>query len=78
MLGLDVQHVNIQIFRARNQIMKLLPGNARLANLVERRRGSIRLGAFPFDIVHGSQIEGRYKPTQPHETLQHEHHVLNA
>ncbi len=68
MLGLEIQHLNIQIFRARNQIMKLLPGNTQLANIIERRRGSIRLGAFPFDIVRGSQLESQYKPEPPTDT----------
>jgi hypothetical protein len=62
MLGMELQHVNIQIFRARNQMMKQLPANTKMADIVERRRGGIRFGAFPFEIIRGSQLEGSYQP----------------
>lgn len=64
MLGTDVQHLNIQIFRARNQLMQELPGVAQVASIVERRRGELRFGPFAFDITRGSQAEGAY-PTDP-------------
>jgi hypothetical protein len=62
MLGIDVQHVNIHIFRARQQIAKLAPSHDELVNIVERRRGGIRLAALPFTIYRGSNIEGHYPP----------------
>ena len=62
MLGMELQHVNIQIFRARNQMMKLLPTNTQIADIIERRRGGIRFGTFPFVITRGTQLEGSYQP----------------
>jgi hypothetical protein len=58
MLGLDPACLNIQIFRARRQIARALPSGARLPDIVERRRGELRLGALSFRIVRGSQVEG--------------------
>lgn len=68
MLGMDVQHLNIQIFRARNQLMSALPAVAQLANIVERRRGGLRLGPFAFEVVRGSQSEGCYRAAPDHST----------
>lgn len=61
MLGLDPMHLNIQVFRARDQVMNALPQLAQLARLVERRRGGLRLGDFDFDILRGQQLEGTYR-----------------
>lgn len=72
-LGIDPTHLNIQIFRARNQLLKVSPDHSNhLANIVERRRGSIRLGAFAFDIMRGSVIEGHYEPAPALGILGHE------
>jgi hypothetical protein len=60
MLGMEVAHLNIQIYRLRNQLMEALPQVAQLAHIVERRRGGLRLGDFSFEISRGSQFEGRY------------------
>lgn len=65
MLGLDTAHLNIQIFRAREQLMTVLPGVAALSRLVERRRGELRIGALPFEIWRGDRLECRYLPAQP-------------
>lgn len=62
LLKIDLQHINVQIFRARHQLMSALPGLARLADIVERRRGAMRLGEFAFDILRGDQSEARYRP----------------
>lgn len=62
MLGMDVPHVNIQIFRARNQVMSAMPEVPQLANIIERRRGEVRLGDFAFMVQRGSQQEGLYEP----------------
>ncbi|WP_051378433.1 FHA domain-containing protein [Derxia gummosa] len=62
MLGMDIQHVNVQIFRARNQLMAALPSAVQLANIVERRRGSLRLGGFGFGIFRGDALEGEFMP----------------
>ena len=60
MLGIDVQHVNVHIFRARQQIAKLAPSHNQLVNIVERRRGGVRLAALPFAIYRGSNLEGQH------------------
>lgn len=62
MLGLDPATLNIQIFRARRQIARALPAHARLPEIIERRRGELRLGALHFSIVRGSAIEGECAP----------------
>jgi hypothetical protein len=62
MLGLDVAHINIQIFRARNQIARVYPPGAELPGIVERRRGEVRFGTVRAQIVRGSSIEGEFNP----------------
>ena len=62
MLGLEATHLNMQIFRAREQLMTALPGVAPLARLIERRRGELRLGDVPFEIYRGDRMECRYRP----------------
>ncbi len=63
MLGMETTHVNIQIFRAREQLMTALPGVAALSRLIERRRGELRLGDLPFEVYRGDRLECRYRPT---------------
>ncbi|WP_239009738.1 hypothetical protein [Delftia lacustris] len=55
MLGVDSSYVNIQIFRAKHQILSALPECAALPALVERRRGSLRFGDFAFEIEGGAR-----------------------
>jgi hypothetical protein len=62
MLGVEVTHLNILVFRARDQLMAALPAVTPLALLVERRRGELRLGEFAFEIRRGTQCEGSYRP----------------
>jgi hypothetical protein len=62
MLGLEPAHLNIQIFRAREQLMTALPGLAALSRLIERRRGELRLGDLPFEVYRGDRLECRYRP----------------
>ncbi|WP_150049131.1 FHA domain-containing protein [Methylomonas rhizoryzae] len=66
MLGVNIQHVNIYIFRARQQISRLLYKN-KSVEIIERRRGSIRLAPFSFDIYRGERMEGKYSPLFPPE-----------
>lgn len=54
MLGLDSSHVNIQIFRARHQLVETIPGASSWPHLIERRRGVVRFGSLKFDIVRGT------------------------
>jgi len=51
MLGLDVAHLNIQIFRARRQIAKEFPISMSLPDIVERRRREVRLAAVQVHIM---------------------------
>lgn len=61
-LGIEPEHLNIQIFRARTQLLNALPQLAHLPSIIERRRGEVRFGAHQFCIVRGSQLEGEYFP----------------
>ncbi len=65
MLGVDPTHLNIQIFRAREQLMTALPGVGPLSRLIERRRGELRIGDLPFEIYRGDRLECRYRPASP-------------
>jgi len=64
MLGLETVHLNMQIFRAREQLMTALPAAAALSRLIERRRGELRIGDLPFEIYRGDRLECRYRPNQ--------------
>ena len=61
MLGMETTHLNIQIFRAREQLMTALPGVAALSRLIERRRGELRIGDLPFEVYRGDKLECRYR-----------------
>ena len=63
MLGMEATHLNIQIFRAREQLMTALPGVTALSRLIERRRGELRIGELPFEIYRGDRLECRYRPS---------------
>lgn len=62
MLRISSTHLNILIYRARQQLMSSASAAARLASIVERRRGSLRLGDFPFEIMRDAHTEGCYRP----------------
>ena len=62
MLGVEPEHLNILVFRARMQIARVLPHGICLPDIVERRRGELRFGAYTFRIVRGSLVEGEYLP----------------
>jgi hypothetical protein len=55
MLGVEPSYVNIQIFRAKHQVLNALPPHLAEPPLVERRRGTVRLGNYPFQIRGGAQ-----------------------
>ncbi len=56
MLGLDPSHVNIQIFRARHQLLEAIPEARTWPALIERKRGVVRFGPFHFEVSGGSAI----------------------
>ncbi|WP_299947738.1 FHA domain-containing protein [uncultured Microbulbifer sp.] len=58
-LGITVNHLNTQIFRARKQISESLPDAVDISNLVERRSWEIRLGCHQFEIHKSTQLEAR-------------------
>jgi hypothetical protein len=66
MLGMETTHLNIQIFRAREQLMTARPGVAALSRLIERRRGELRIGDLPFEIYRGDRLECLYRPKPVH------------
>jgi hypothetical protein len=51
MLKISITNLNIQIYRARQQLISCAPAAARLADIVERERGRLRLGDFQFEIA---------------------------
>ncbi|MCA0899479.1 FHA domain-containing protein [Microbulbifer agarilyticus] len=56
-LGITINHLNTQIFRARKQIADSLPDAIDTSQLVERRAYEMRLGCTQLDIFKGSQRE---------------------
>jgi hypothetical protein len=56
-LGLDENHVNILIHRARKQLSDLLEETTDATDLVQRRSGKVRLGCPSFRIYKGSKLE---------------------
>jgi hypothetical protein len=62
MLGVEPTHLNIQMFRARDQLMNALPMVSALSQVIERRRGGLRLGPVGIEVFRGSQLEGRWPP----------------
>lgn len=58
MLGVDPSYVNIQVFRAKQQLALALPRDAAALTLIERRRGKLRLGDVAFTVRRGKVLEG--------------------
>lgn len=65
MIGIDRSHLNIQIFRARRQILDALGPDMAQADAVERRRGEVRFGPFDLCIVRGGGVEARCQRMAP-------------
>jgi hypothetical protein len=63
MLGVDGGHLNIQLFRARRQIMAALPAAPELVGVIERRRGEIRFGEIGVRIFRGATLEAQSSPS---------------
>ncbi|MFW2374514.1 MAG: FHA domain-containing protein [Gammaproteobacteria bacterium] len=61
MLGLDNCHLNIHIYRARQQIKKNLSMNSSDLEILERRIGSIRFAGKKYQITRAGEIEGDYQ-----------------
>ncbi len=56
-IGIDVNHLNIQIFRARKQISEALPRAFQVAQVLQRRRGQLRLLCPQLNIHKGEHVE---------------------
>ncbi len=67
MLGMDSNHLNIQIFRVRKQVSKALSELLNLPQVIERRVGSLRFGFADFQIMRGSSVEGTLSQGKPNE-----------
>lgn len=63
-LGITVNHLNTQIFRARKQIGEALPDAIDTSNLVERRSWEMRLGCKQLEIYKGSSLEASTRATE--------------
>jgi len=53
LMGLNETHINIQVYRFRKQLIKALPSNIELPQLIETRRGEIRFAAEVIKICGG-------------------------
>jgi hypothetical protein len=60
MLGLEITHLNVQIFRLRRQFAQVLPQHEAMPALIERRRGALRFGSLPVRITRGSLLEADF------------------
>ena len=56
MLGLSENHINIQVYRLRKSIAKLLPENVMIPQLIDRRSGEIRFGSGRVEITGGNLL----------------------
>ncbi len=56
-LGIDLNHLNIQIHRARKQLADAFAGQISTDEIIQRRAGKIRFGASQFRITKGQQLE---------------------
>ena len=55
-LGLDITHLNIQIFRARKQLADTLPTVLGQQSLIERRGGKLRFGCDKVTVYKGARL----------------------
>ncbi len=60
-IGVDYSHLNIQVHRARKQLIDTLNIND-AQSFVERQAGRLRLGASQFKIIKGEQLECALPP----------------
>lgn len=56
MLQLDEIHINMQIYRFRKQLLKALPENVALPQMIERRKGEVRFVCDNVRIDGGMQM----------------------
>jgi hypothetical protein len=63
MMGVEEKHLNMMLYRARQQLAKICEMEALCTDCIERRRGELRFGSFPFQIMRGFQLEAVFDPT---------------
>jgi hypothetical protein len=56
-IGIDINYLNIQIFRARKQFADIFSGQISAEDFIERRAGKIRFGGRYFKIEKGQAVE---------------------
>lgn len=56
-LGLELAHINIQLYRIRKQLTEVMPELNGVNKLVERKRGKVRFGSSAFKIYKSGQLE---------------------
>ena len=56
-LGLDANHLNIQIYRIRKQFVEALNNNCDSSHIIERNSGKLRLASKCFRIIRGDAVE---------------------
>ncbi|MEM1142932.1 MAG: hypothetical protein AAGI88_10135 [Pseudomonadota bacterium] len=58
-MGTDMSHINIMIYRARRQLQEAIPHLMDGENLVERKRGRLRLGVECFSVYKSGECIAR-------------------
>ncbi|HEY7772332.1 MAG TPA: FHA domain-containing protein [Marinagarivorans sp.] len=71
MLGMQENHINIQIFRFRKQVIEALPSIAALHEVIERRTGALRLAHDNFVVRGGSAGQVAHTPTRESSALRY-------
>ncbi|MBL4659583.1 MAG: FHA domain-containing protein [Alcanivoracaceae bacterium] len=54
--GLDENYINIQIYRFRKQLIKVIPSAMQLIQIIERRRGELRFALKSVEINGGNDL----------------------
>lgn len=56
-LGLDANHLNIQIYRIRKQFVEALSNTCDTTNIIERKAGKLRFASKAFKVIKGDQVQ---------------------
>jgi hypothetical protein len=62
-VGFDENHLNIQIYRFRKQLIQARPAAMQLLQIIERRRGELRFGLESVEITGGFDSIKKNKPS---------------
>lgn len=61
-IGMDLAHINIQLYRLRKQLMDSVPDITGVNKMVERKRGKVRFGNSNFKIYKSGELETEKTP----------------